>query len=295
MTNVSFVPLKEEDFLPGANYAEMKEIFQSGTFFPFLVTGPTGSGKTLSVEQIHAEMNKPLYRVNITSESDEDSLMGGFRLRDGHTVFDHGPVVVAMKEGATLLLDEIDLARADKIMCLQSVMEGKGYLIKRTNEYVRPAPGFTVVATANTKMAGDSTGQYIGTQILNEAFRDRFTIVFDHPYPDEDQEAKILNRYVQNHDINVKEEKITHLIAFANKTRYNEDSDNFSLEYSVSTRRLKDILKIFKVFGDFDKAVKMGLSKFDNAIQESFLEYYRLTDPSREVVEEEEEEDVIVF
>ena len=274
----ALIPTKDSNYVPCENYSGMMTIMKSGKFLPFLITGPTGAGKTKSIDQVHAEIGKPLYRVNITSESDEDSLMGGLRINSGSTYFSAGPVVEAMKNGGTLLLDEIDLGSPNKIMCLQSVLEGVGYLIKKTGEWITPAPGFMVVATANTKMAGDESGQYIATQILNEAFRDRFIITFEHNYASKDQEENILKLFCVNNKISLSESKIKHLVEWAAHTRDNQNED-MQLDACISTRRLISVLQVYSVFNDMEKSLKLALSKYTPDIQESFMEMWRMTDP----------------
>ena len=292
-----FVPIKDENYVPCEKYNDIEKIINTNIFLPFLVTGPTGAGKTKTVEQVHANINKELYRVNITSETDEDSLMGGFRLKDGETYFDKGPVIQAMETGATLLIDEIDLGSPNKIMCLQSVLEGVGYLIKRTGEWVEPKEGFNVVATANTKMSGDVTGNFVGTQILNDALRDRFIITMEYDYPTPEQEKKIINIFMKTNDIVGKytEDKIDHLISWVNKTRGEEEDENmFDTDAAISTRRLMGILTVDMIFNDLEKSIRYGLSKFDNTVVESFLEYYKITDPGyEEEIEEDETEEIL--
>ena len=154
----NLVPSKDDNYVPFGNFTDVKKIIQSGIFYPTFITGLSGNGKTFSVEQACAALNRELIRVNITIETDEDDLIGGFRLVDGNTVWHNGPVVEALERGAVLLLDEVDLA-SNKILCLQSILEGKGVFLKKTGRYVNPAPGFTVVATANTKGKGSDDGR----------------------------------------------------------------------------------------------------------------------------------------
>lgn len=298
MTEKKFIPIEDENYVSCEKNPDITKIIESGVFLPFLITGPTGAGKTKTVEQVHAKLGKELYRVNITSESDEDSLMGGFRLKAGETYFDKGPVVQAMESGATLLIDEIDLGSPNKIMCLQSVLEGVGYLIKRTGEWVTPKEGFNVVATANTKMSGDSTGNFVGTQILNDALRDRFIITMEYGYSSPEQETKIVKSFLETNNISGKysDSKIEHLINWVNKTRGEEEDESvFDTEAAISTRRLIGILTTDIIFNDLEKSIRYGLSKFDSSVVESFLEYYRITDPGFVPEEEDEDEEISLF
>ena len=175
---VNLVPAKDANYVPFGNFSDVKKILKSGLFYPAFITGLSGNGKTFGVEQACAQLGRELIRVNITIETDEDDLLGGFRLVDGNTAWHDGPVIDAMRRGAVLLLDEIDLA-SNKILCLQSILEGKGLFIKKTGTFVTPAAGFTVVATANTKGKGSDDGRFIGTNVLNEAFLERFPITFE--------------------------------------------------------------------------------------------------------------------
>ena len=191
--NISVVPTVMDNYVPFGHFKDLKSILKSGVFFPVFITGLSGNGKTLMVEQICAKLKKELFRVNITIETDEDDLIGSNTLINGNIVFKEGPVLKAMRKGAVLLLDEVDLA-SNKIMCLQSILEGGGYLIKKTGEFVKPEPGFTVVATANTKGKGSEDGRFIGTNILNEAFLERFAICLEQEYPPVATEKKIVKR-----------------------------------------------------------------------------------------------------
>ena len=189
----NLIPSKDDNYVPFGNFADVKKIIQSGVFYPTFITGLSGNGKTFSVEQACATLNRELIRVNITIETDEDDLIGGFRLVDGNTVWHNGPVVEALERGAVLLLDEVDLA-SNKILCLQSILEGKGIFLKKTGRYVNPAKGFNVIATANTKGKGSDDGRFIGTNVLNEAFLERFALTFEQEYPTPATETKILIR-----------------------------------------------------------------------------------------------------
>lgn len=270
------VPAKDPLFVPFGCYNDISAIVESDMFYPVLITGPTGAGKTFLVEQACAENGKEMIRVNISIETDEDSLMGGFRLQNGDTVFAVGPVITAMERGATLLLDEIDLASPTRIMCLQSVLEGKGYFLKRIGKWIKPKPGFNIVATANTKGTGDETGSYVGTQILNEAALDRFAITFEHGYPPKEIEAELLTRVFNANKKTSESDKQFRdiLVDFANNVR-NTVKETQEYSHNISTRRLVHIANTYKVFGDQDRAVRLSLSRFDEHHQEGFYQAYR--------------------
>ena len=189
----NLVPSKDPNFVPFGNFPDVKKIIQSGIFYPTFITGLSGNGKTLGIEQACAALKRELIRVNITIETDEDDLIGGFRLVNGETVWHNGPVIEALERGAILLLDEVDLA-SNKILCLQSVLEGKGLFLKKTGRYVERRPGFNIFATANTKGKGSEDGRFIGTNVLNEAFLERFALTFEQDYPTVATETKILEK-----------------------------------------------------------------------------------------------------
>jgi hypothetical protein len=189
----NLIPDKDPNFVPFGNFSDVKRIIQSGIFYPTFITGLSGNGKTLGIEQACALLKKELIRVNITIETDEDDLIGGFRLVNGETVWHNGPVIEALERGAILLLDEVDLA-SNKILCLQSVLEGKGLFLKKTGRYVERRSGFNIFATANTKGKGSEDGRFIGTNVLNEAFLERFALTFEQDYPTVATETKILEK-----------------------------------------------------------------------------------------------------
>jgi MoxR-like ATPase len=248
-------------------------------FFPVYLTGMSGNGKTFGIEQTCAGLNREMIRVNFTAETDEDDLFGGFRLVNGETVFQYGPVVEAMKRGAVLLLDEIDLA-SSKVMALQSVLEGKGYFIKKRGEWIEPTKGFTVIATANTKGKGSDDGRFVGTNVLNEAFLDRFSITLYQAYPSEAIEKKILQKAAEGFGLRSAEVDafIPNLTMWGDIIR--KTFEDGGVDEIVSTRRLVDILKSFSIFGKKDKAIKMAIERFDDETKESFLSLYEKIDAS---------------
>jgi hypothetical protein len=265
--DLSFVPSNDPSFVPFGNFPDLKKVLQSKQFYPVFITGLSGNGKTVSVEQACAQLKKEMIRVNITIETDEDDLIGGFRLLDGETVWHNGPVVQALERGAVLLLDEIDLA-SNKILCLQSVLEGKGVFLKKIGRYVRPAAGFTVVATANTKGKGSDDGRFIGTNVLNEAFLERFPITFEQDYPNDKVEVKIVSAAMDEKDLDFAE-KLVRWAQVIRKTFYDGGVDEV-----ISTRRLVHIATAYKIFGKRDKAVLVCINRFDDDTKQSFMELY---------------------
>jgi len=268
------VPKKDPVFVSFGNYSDIKSIVKSGMFYPVFITGLSGNGKTMGVTQACAENKKELIRVNITIETDEDDLLGGYRLKDGQTVWQNGPVIEAMERGAILLLDEIDLA-SNKIMCLQPILEGSGVFVKKINKFVKPKPGFNVIATANTKGQGSEDGKFIGTNILNEAFLERFPITFEQKYPSVSVEKKILNNTLKVAG-KTDEQFTDKLVTWADvirKTYFDGGVDEI-----ISTRRLVHIVQAFAIFGNKMKAIEVCTNRFDDDTKNSFVELYSKVD-----------------
>ena len=270
----NLIPEKDDTFVKFGNFGSVKKIVQSRLFYPTFITGLSGNGKTFSVEQACAQLNRELIRVNITIETDEDDLIGGFRLVDGATVWHNGPVVEALERGAILLLDEIDLA-SNKILCLQSILEGKGVFLKKIGKFVKPSAGFNVIATANTKGKGSDDGRFIGTNVLNEAFLERFPVTFEQSYPSPATEQKILEGIAL--DLGVEDQDFCkRLVDWADiirKTFYDG-----GIEEIISTRRLVHIIKAYSIFGDKAQAIQVCVNRFDDETKQAFLELYDKVD-----------------
>ena len=289
----NLVPSAFEGFVPWGHFATIKKIVESGMFYPVFVTGLSGNGKTLMIEQIHAKLKKELIRVNITIETDEDDLLGGFRLINGETKFVPGPVIEAMERGCTLLLDECDLG-SNKLLALQPVLEGKGVYLKKVNKWITPKEGFNVMATANTKGKGSEDGRFIGTNILNEAFLERFAITIEQPYANAATEKKIILGSMQKYN-KVDEEFATNLVTWAEvirKTFFEGGVDEL-----ISTRRLDHIAKAYAIFDDKMKSIELCVSRFDEDTKESFIDLYTKidagVDPLAETVNETDEDEIV--
>ena len=263
-------PAKDNNFVPFGNFPDLKKVITSKIFYPIFITGLSGNGKTLGVEQACAQAKRDLIRVNITIETDEDDLIGGFRLVNGSTVWHNGPVIEALQRGAVLLLDELDLA-SNKILCLQSILEGKGVYLKKIGKQVTPAPGFTVIATANTKGKGSEDGRFIGTNVLNEAFLERFPLTFEQEYPNAKTEIKMLNNYCKELDC-CDDKYIANLTTWAEIIR--KTFNDGGVDEIISTRRLVHIIRAYAIFSDRVKAIKVCLNRFDDETKQSFLELY---------------------
>ena len=288
---INLIPQVDDNFVPFGNYKDVKQIIKSGVFVPVFITGLSGNGKTHSVEQACASLKRELVRCNITIETDEDDLLGGFRLQDGNTVWHDGPVVEALQRGSILLLDEVDLA-SNKILCLQSLLEGKGVYLKKVNRYVKPAPGFNVIATANTKGKGDDTGMFIGANILNEAFLERFAFTFEQDYPTPSVEQKILTRYfcellgekaLKDDFVEVTVKDLTTWAEIIRKTY-----DDGGVDSVITTRRLINIVKAYAVWGDLEKSIQVCINRFDDDTKNVFQQLFtKLTVPAPEVTLED--------
>ena len=270
----SLVPDKDPLYVPFGHFNDIYSIVKSGMYYPAFVTGLSGNGKTFMIEQACAKAKREFFRVNITVETDEDDLLGHYALIDGNTVWQDGPVGKAMERGAVLLLDEIDLA-SSKIMCLQPVLEGKGVFLKKVNRFVAPSEGFNVLATANTKGKGSEDGRFIGTNILNEAFLERFPITVEQEYPTVSVEKKILDKVFKSLDVEYGDfsEKLTTWADIIRKTFYEGGIDEI-----IATRRLVHIANAFAIFGDRKKAIEMCIARFDEDTKTSFLDLYSKCD-----------------
>ena len=270
----NITPNKDKNFVSFGNYPDVKNIIKSNRFYPVFITGLSGNGITMSVTQACADLKRELIRVNITIETDEDDLLGGFRLKDGQTVWSNGPIIEAMERGAVLLLDEIDLA-SNKIMCLQPVLEGSGIFVKKINKWIQPKQGFNVVATANTKGQGSEDGKFIGTNVLNEAFLERFPVTFEQKYPSVKIENKILNNTLKSYgksDVKFID-KLTTWADVIRKTYFDGGVDEI-----ISTRRLVHITQAYAIFNNKMKAIEMCTNRFDDDTKNSFVELYTKVD-----------------
>ena len=280
----NLIPEKDPNYVPFGNFNDVKKIVQSGMFYPTFITGLSGNGKTLSVEQACAQLGRELIRVNITIETDEDDLIGGFRLVNGATVWHDGPVIQALNRGAILLLDEVDLA-SNKILCLQSILEGKGVFLKKIGKFVKPERGFNIIATANTKGKGSDDGRFIGTNVLNEAFLERFALTFEQEYPSPKIEQKILEKVSGN--LGVLDEKFCENLANWSDIIRRTFNDG-GIDEVISTRRLVHIIRAFAIWNDRLKAIKVCVNRFDDETKQSFIELYDKIDA--DIVTEESDD-----
>ena len=270
----NLIPENDDTFVKFGPFSDLKAILKTSVFYPTFITGLSGNGKTFGVEQACAQLKRELIRVNITIETDEDDLIGGFRLIDGNTVWHNGPVIEALERGAVLLLDEIDLA-SNKILCLQPILEGKGIFLKKIGKFVSPAKGFNVVATANTKGKGSDDGRFIGTNVLNEAFLERFPVTFEQDYPSPNIETKILGRVAATLGVTDIDfcKRLVDWGDIIRKTFYDG-----GIEEIISTRRLVHILRAYSIFNDKMKAIQVCVNRFDDETKQAFLEIYDKVD-----------------
>ena len=270
----NLVPDKDPNYVPFGNFADVKKIISSKMFYPTFITGLSGNGKTFSVEQACAQLKRELIRVNITIETDEDDLIGGFRLVNGATVWHDGPVIQALNRGAILLLDEVDLA-SNKILCLQSILEGKGVFLKKVGRFVKPANGFNIFATANTKGKGSDDGRFIGTNVLNEAFLERFALTFEQDYPTPKTEQNILEKVAANYGC-LDKKFCENLATWGDIIR--RTFKDGGIDEVISTRRLVHIAKAYAIFNDKAKAISTCINRFDDETKQAFSELYDKVD-----------------
>ena len=278
----SLVPCVDPNYVPFGNYRDLQTIVKSGMFYPSYIAGPTGNGKSTSIEQICAKQKKPLIRVNLNTMTDEDQLIGSKTLVDGNVEIVEGPIVIAMRFGIPLLLDEIDAGGANTLLCLQPILEGKPFYFKFKNEMITPAPGFNIFATANTKGKGSDDGRYIGTNVLNEAFLERFAVTFNQPYPTEKVELEIVkNLFVhfgladQKKTINQSkslDDFASNLVKWAAVVR--KTFDDGGCDENITTRRLTHIVRAFSIFKNEKKAIELCLNRFDDVTKMAFLDLY---------------------
>jgi len=274
----NLIPVKDDTFVSFGNFTDIKKIIKSGLFYPSFITGLSGNGKTFLVEQACAVLKRELIRVNITIETDEDDLIGGFRLVNGETVWHNGPVIEALERGAVLLLDEVDLA-SNKILCLQSILEGKGVFLKKIGRFVKPKDGFNVIATANTKGKGSEDGRFIGTNVLNEAFLERFAVTFEQSYPTPKTEIQILSSLCQDKAF------CKHLVDWADIIR--KTFFDGGIDEVISTRRLVHIVRAYSIFDNKAKALEVCINRFDDETKAAFIELYDKVDEDFVMIDKE--------
>ena len=277
----SLIPKKDPNFVPFGNFADLENIIKSGIFYPAYISGPTGNGKSTMVEQICAKHKKPLIRVNLNMMTDEEQLIGSKTLVEGNVEVVEGPVLIAMRNGTTLLLDEIDAGSANTLLCLQPILEGKPYYFKLKNEIIIPADGFNILATANTKGKGSDDGRYIGTNILNEAFLERFAVTFDQEYPNAKVEVKIIKNLMETYSC-VDEEFAETLVKWADAIR--RTFEDGGVDETITTRRMIHIVRAFAIFKKREKAVELCCNRFDAATKAAFIDLYdKVANPVPEV------------
>ena len=284
---LNLIPKKDPQYVSWGHFRDIKTVLEKKIFYPIFVTGLSGNGKTSMIREVCAKLKRDFIRINITVETDEDDLLGGFRLVNGETVWQDGPLVVAMKTGAVALIDEVDLA-SHKKMCLQPIMEGQPIYLKKINEVVYPQHGFNIVATANTKGKGSEDGRFMGTNILNEAFLDRFSATFYQEYPSATYESKILKKQFQLHDLQ-EDDFVDKLVKWADVIR--QSYKEGAVDEIITTRRLIDITKSFAIFNDKMKSVMMCLERFDTETKESFSDLYTKVDAGVSLEEVDDTED----
>jgi hypothetical protein len=272
-----YIPSVDHTFVQWGEYKTVKKVIESGMFFPLYISGMSGNGKTMMVEQACAKLKKEYIRVQISPETDEDDLIGGFRLINGETVFHKGPVIKAMERGCILMIDELDRG-SNKIMCLQGVLEGKPVLVKKIGQIIHPAAGFNMIATANTKGRGSEDGRYSAATVIDEAFIERFVATIDQPYPAFKIERNIVAKHMEALDVADEEfvDKLVSWSAVIRKTYADEGVDEL-----ISTRRLCHIVKAYSIFRNRLEAISLCIARFENETREAFLDLYTKIDSNQ--------------
>jgi MoxR-like ATPase len=277
----SLIPKRDSNYVPFGNHTDVENIIKAGIFYPAYISGPTGNGKSTMVEQICAKHKKPLIRVNLNMMTDEEQLIGSKTLEDGNVEVVEGPVLIAMRNGCTLLLDEIDAGSANTLLCLQPILEGKPYYFKLKNEMIVPADGFNILATANTKGKGSDDGRYIGTNVLNEAFLERFAVTFEQEYPAAKVEVKIIKNLMQTHSC-VDDEFAETLVKWAEAIR--RTFEDGGVDETITTRRMIHIVRAFAIFKNREKAVQLCCNRFDASTKTAFIDLFeKVSNPAPEV------------
>ena len=278
----ALIPKKDPNFVPFGNYSDLENIIKSGIFYPSYISGPTGNGKSTMIEQICAKHKRPLIRVNLNMMTDEEQLIGTKTLEDGNVIIVEGPVLIAMRNGTALLLDEIDAGSANTLLCLQPILEGKPYYFKLKNEMIVPAEGFNIFATANTKGKGSDDGRYIGTNVLNEAFLERFAVTFEQEYPAAKVEVKIVKNLMETYGC-LDPEFAETLVKWADAIR--RTFEDGGVDETITTRRMIHIVRAFAIFKDQMKAVQLCCNRFDTATKAAFIDLYeKVANPQPETV-----------
>lgn len=267
----SLIPKRDANFVPFGNYGDLEQIIKSQIFYPSYVSGPSGNGKSSMVEQICAKHKRPLIRVNLNMMSDEEQLIGSKTLEDGNVQIVEGPVLIAMRLGCVLLIDEVDAGSANTLLCLQPILEGKPYYFKLKNEMIVPAPGFNIIATANTKGKGSDDGRYIGTNVLNEAFLERFAVTFEQQYPETKTELKIIKNLMTSYGC-VDNEFASTLVKWADAIR--RTFEDGGVDENITTRRMTHIIRAFSIFGDQKKAIELCCNRFDANTKAAFIDLF---------------------
>jgi hypothetical protein len=277
----SLIPAKDPNFVPFGNYTDLESIIKAKIFYPAYISGPTGNGKSTMIEQICAKYKRPLIRVNLNMMTDEEQLIGTKTLEDGNVEIVEGPVLIAMRTGCTLLLDEIDAGSANTLLCLQPILEGKPFYFKLKNEMIVPAEGFNIFATANTKGKGSDDGRYIGTNVLNEAFLERFAVTFEQDYPNAKIEQKIIENLMDSFGCPDKEFAET-LVKWADAIR--RTFADGGVDETITTRRMIHIVRAYAIFKKREKAVELCCNRFDTATKTAFIDLYeKVANPAPEV------------
>ena len=263
------IPTLKKHYVQWGNYKDVERLLASNKFFALYLTGDSGTGKDIMIEQACAKLGRAMIRVQITRETKEDQLVGSKSLVNGNIVYEDGPIVWAAENGACINLSEISAGDANELLCLQHVLEGDAFFVKSANKWVTPKAGFCVIATDNTKGMGSDSGKFVGTNILNSAFLERFKMTMEQQYPPVKIEREILAKEMLRHKSEVDTkfiEELSDWVAVIRKTYMDEGIDE-----QITTRRACHIVDVHCNFFPVDKAIQLCTARFDDTTQAAFL------------------------
>lgn len=284
------VPPVYKNYRPFGNFDDLKAIIASKQFYPVFITGPSGNGKSMSVEQACAKLGREFIPVPMTAETDEGDLLGNYVLINNEMVWRDGSVTVAARRGAVVCIDEVDYG-AQNLSCLQRVLEGKPFLLKKKGEIITPAKGFQIIVTANTKGKGSEDGRYMFTNVLNESFLERFPITFEQEWAPNAIELKIVKGELEEAG-RADDEFATNLVTWATVVRKAHDNEA-ALQEVISTRRLVHIARAYPIFnGDRLKCITYCLNRFDELTKRALIDLYTKLDATMVVENTMEPTDV---
>lgn len=265
----SLIPEKDPNYVPWGFHTDLKNIIKSKIFYPMFICGESGFGKNMMVEQVCADLGRELIRFNFSVETDKVDLVGGPSLVDGNIIYNDGPVIKAMRQGAVLFLDEFGKGNPNTMLILNGILEGKSYLNPHTGEIIKPKEGFNIIAASNSAGRGEETGRFL-EQILDSSLLERFPITVIQEAPSEKIEIKILSHYLDDTDF------VEKLVKWARVIR--KTYENGGIDELISIRRLVHIANAYRIFKNKIKAIELCTNRFDAEVRNSFIDLYTKVD-----------------